>query len=123
MPGIAQNGHPWGIHGVVRGGRPRPSARFPKFVIHGGLLGHELRKRTGTSKNLILVPLIDLKFLDEIAAGGAGTSNRRHFKDSSKSSSTPAPRTASSAVMVSLGERPTATLPHRPHSPPLSRDQ
>jgi len=26
---------------------------------------------------MILVPLFDLKFLDEIAAGGAGTSNRR----------------------------------------------
>jgi hypothetical protein len=27
---------------------------------------------------LILVPLIDLKFLIELAAGDAGTSNRRH---------------------------------------------
>src|SRR5690348_4249931 len=27
---------------------------------------------------LILVPLIDLKFLRELAANGAGTSNRRH---------------------------------------------
>jgi hypothetical protein len=27
---------------------------------------------------LILVPLIDLKFLMEVAAGNAGTSNRRH---------------------------------------------
>jgi hypothetical protein len=27
---------------------------------------------------MILVPLFDLKFLIEIAAGGAGTSNRRH---------------------------------------------
>jgi len=54
------------------------SARFPKFVIRGGMLWHELRKRTGTSKHLILVPLYDLKFLDQIAAGGAGTSNRRH---------------------------------------------
>jgi hypothetical protein len=25
------------------------------------------------------VPLIDLKFLNELAAGGAGTSNRRHL--------------------------------------------
>jgi hypothetical protein len=32
----------------------------------------------GTSKYLILVPLIDLKFLNEFAAGDAGTSNRRH---------------------------------------------
>jgi hypothetical protein len=27
---------------------------------------------------LILVPLLDLKFLNELAAGDAGTSNRRH---------------------------------------------
>jgi hypothetical protein len=27
---------------------------------------------------LILVPLIDLKFLKELVAGGAGTSNRRY---------------------------------------------
>ena len=26
------------------------------------------------------MPLIDLKFLNELAAGGAGTSNRRHWK-------------------------------------------
>jgi hypothetical protein len=31
-----------------------------------------------TSKYMISVPLIDLKFLKELAAGGAGTSNRRH---------------------------------------------
>jgi hypothetical protein len=28
---------------------------------------------------MILVPLIDLKFLNELAAGDAGTSNRRHW--------------------------------------------
>jgi hypothetical protein len=28
---------------------------------------------------MILVPLFDLKFLDGFAAGGAGTSNRRHW--------------------------------------------
>jgi len=27
---------------------------------------------------MTLVPLFDLKFLTELAAGGAGTSNRRH---------------------------------------------
>jgi len=27
---------------------------------------------------MILVPLVDLKFLDELAATAAGTSNRRH---------------------------------------------
>jgi len=28
---------------------------------------------------MILVPLLDLKFLNELAADGAGTSNRRHW--------------------------------------------
>jgi hypothetical protein len=56
----------------------QPSAPLPKFVIRCSTLGHELRKRRGTSNDLILVPLFDLKFLIEIAANGAGTSNRRH---------------------------------------------
>src|SRR6202035_798710 len=34
--------------------------------------------KRGTSKYMILVPLIDLTFLNEVAAGDAGTSNRRH---------------------------------------------
>jgi hypothetical protein len=54
------------------------SASFPKFVIRGVNLLHELRKQSGTSKHLILVPLFDLKFLSRFAATGAGTSNRRH---------------------------------------------
>ena len=54
------------------------SARFPKFVIQGSTLLNEFRKAKGTSKSMILVPLFDLKFLIEFAAGGAGTSNRRH---------------------------------------------
>jgi len=29
---------------------------------------------------MIPVPLIDLKFLDELAATAAGTSNRRHWR-------------------------------------------
>src|SRR5215510_949972 len=40
------------------------------------------RLRTSESKDtsnfMILVPLFDLKFLNERAAGGVGTSNRRH---------------------------------------------
>jgi hypothetical protein len=55
-----------------------PSAPLPKFVIHCGILRHELRMQRGTSKHMILVPLIDLKFLRERAATDAGTSNRRH---------------------------------------------
>jgi hypothetical protein len=39
------------------------SARFSKFVIQRGTLGHELRKPKGTSNSMILVPLFDLKFL------------------------------------------------------------
>src|SRR5262249_5813135 len=69
------------------GGRdaaPLPaSAPLPKFVIHRGTLGHELRKQGGTSKFMILVPLSDLKFLNEFAAGGVGTSNRRHYASNS----------------------------------------
>src|SRR5262245_24900720 len=55
-----------------------PSAPLSKFVIHRSTTRHELRKQRGTSKFMILVPLFDLKFLDEFAAGGAGTSDRRH---------------------------------------------
>src|SRR6266508_3420695 len=54
------------------------SAPFPKFVIHCGTLSHELRKQRGTSKYMILVPLFDLKFLNELAGTAVGTSNRRH---------------------------------------------
>ena len=56
----------------------RTSAPFPKFVIRLSILLHELRKQRGTSKSMILVPLFDLKFLTEFAAGDVGTSNRRH---------------------------------------------
>ena len=55
----------------------RASAPLPKFVIHCGTLLHELRKQRGTSNFMILVPLFDLKFLNELAAEGVGTSNRR----------------------------------------------
>ena len=57
---------------------PKPGTRFPKFVIRLSNLAREFRKAKGTSKFLILVPLFDLKFLIEIAAREAGTSNRRH---------------------------------------------
>jgi len=43
------------------------SARLPKFVIHRGTPSHELRKQRGTGKHMILVPLFDLKFLNEAA--------------------------------------------------------
>jgi hypothetical protein len=47
-------------------------------VIHRGSLEHELRKQGHWQiKYMILVPLIALKFLKELAAGDAGTSDRR----------------------------------------------
>ena len=55
------------------------SAPLPKFVIHCSTLRHELRKQRGTGKFMTLMPLFDLKFLEEIAASGAGTSNWRHW--------------------------------------------
>jgi hypothetical protein len=54
------------------------STRFPKFVIRLRVFANELRKAKGTSKLMMLVPLFDLKFLFEFAAGHVGTSNRRH---------------------------------------------
>jgi glyoxylate/hydroxypyruvate reductase A len=57
---------------------PATSARFSKFVIRCGTLGHELRKPKGTSNSRILVPLFDLKFLKWTRVTGAGISNRRH---------------------------------------------
>jgi hypothetical protein len=55
-----------------------PSAHFPKFAIRFSNTFGELRKAMGTSKLMILVPLIDLKSLKELAACGAGTSDRRY---------------------------------------------
>jgi len=57
----------------------RTTARFSKFVIRYGTPLYELRKTKGTGKSWILVPLFDLKFLFELAACGAATSNRRHW--------------------------------------------
>jgi hypothetical protein len=51
---------------------------FPKFVNHRK---HPLARTSGTkghSKSAIPVPLFDLNFLIELAAPGAGISNRRH---------------------------------------------
>jgi hypothetical protein len=39
---------------------------LPKFVIHGRTLSHDLRKQRGTGKCMVLVPLFDLKFLNEL---------------------------------------------------------
>src|SRR5258707_9148886 len=63
--------------GSCTASRRGASAPFPKFVIRRSTLCHELRKQRGTSKNRILVPLFDLKFLIELAATGVGTSNRK----------------------------------------------
>jgi hypothetical protein len=48
-------------------------------VIRRGTLGHELRKPKGTSNSMILVPLVDLKFLMCTRVTAAGISNRRHY--------------------------------------------
>ena len=58
--------------------RAQASAPLPKFVIHCGTLWYELRKQRGTSKNMILVPLFDLKFLNELAAIAVGNFKSRH---------------------------------------------
>src|SRR5262249_23128044 len=54
------------------------SAPLPKFVIHCGTLSHELRKQRGTSKHMILVALIVLRFKSELAAGGVELTSGRH---------------------------------------------
>jgi hypothetical protein len=46
-----------------------PSTSFPKFVIRLRIFASELRKAKGTSMFMMLVPLFDLKFLFECAAG------------------------------------------------------
>src|SRR5262249_47131323 len=61
-----------------RRGRPRLVPRFRSSCYIAATLLHELRKQRGTSKSMVLVPLFDLKFLYAFAAGGVGTSNRRH---------------------------------------------
>src|SRR5882724_1178977 len=63
---------------IMMSGGGLASAPFPKFVIPLSMRRHELRKQRGTSNSMLLVPLFDLKFLIEFAAGGVGTSNRRH---------------------------------------------
>src|SRR5215211_2176830 len=45
-----------------------------------------------TSKYMFLVPLFDLKFLHEFAAGAGGTSNRRHERGRLRASNLPLPR-------------------------------
>src|SRR5262245_184413 len=64
----------YAIAGVISSSVP-----LPKFVIHRGTPRHELRKQRGTSKPMIPVSHFDLKFLNELAASGTGTSNRRHW--------------------------------------------
>src|SRR5262249_17636377 len=60
---------------LVGASLPRASAPLPKFVIHRRNLQHELRKQRGTSNFMILVRLLNLRFLNEHAARMIGTSN------------------------------------------------
>src|SRR5215510_950118 len=63
---------------------------------------HELRKQRGTSKYMVLTPLFDLKFLNELAAGGVGTSNRAALAASSIDPRQRIGRDAERARMASL---------------------
>src|SRR5262249_41557542 len=54
------------------------SAPLPKFVMHPQHLLRRTSEAKGHSPIYGAGALFDLKFLDEFAAGGAGTSNRRH---------------------------------------------
>jgi hypothetical protein len=54
--------------------------RFPKFVIPRSTILSEFRKAKDTGKSMIPVRRFDLKVLIAFAAGGAGTSNRRHWR-------------------------------------------
>jgi hypothetical protein len=81
------------------------SALFPKFVL-AAAPRYELRKVKGTSKFKTPVPALDLKFLFELAANAAGTSNRRHWHHTPSTS-------ARSGVRLSPNPRPphpTATF-------------
>jgi hypothetical protein len=42
------------------------SGPIPKFVLSCGTIVYELRNQRTTSKHMILVPLFDLKFLNEV---------------------------------------------------------
>jgi hypothetical protein len=55
----------WCVHRCVRF---RTSAPLPKFVTHRRNLKHELRKLRDTSNFMILVRLLNLRFLNERAA-------------------------------------------------------
>jgi len=58
--------------------RMTPGAHIPEFAGPSQQRLWRLRKAMGTSKLMILVPLIDLKSPKELAACGAGTSDRRY---------------------------------------------
>jgi len=52
--------------------------RFSKFANHRGGLSRTSETKGHWQIYIVLVPLFDLKFLIELAASCAGTSNRRH---------------------------------------------
>ena len=54
------------------------SVPIPKFAQACGSLGCELRNQRGTSKLMILVPLLNLKFFIELAGSLERTSNSQH---------------------------------------------
>src|SRR5829696_9674590 len=52
---------------------------LPKLVPPCNTPSTSFGSERGTSNSMILVPLYELKFLNEIAASGVGTSTRRHL--------------------------------------------
>src|SRR5262249_16052232 len=59
-------------------GQSRLVPPLPKFVTHWSSTDTNFGSERGTSKFMILVPLFELTFLNEVAASGVGASNRRH---------------------------------------------
>jgi len=51
-----------------------PVPRFPKFVIRLRIFSTNFGKQRVLASTMMLVPLFDLKFQFEFAAGNAGTS-------------------------------------------------
>src|SRR5271154_68105 len=49
------------------------------FVMHRGTSYRNIENQNGTSNFMVPVPLFDWKFPAELAATGAGISNRRHW--------------------------------------------
>jgi hypothetical protein len=69
------------LNGLAAGGAGTSNRRHECLVSEVRDTSQHIPTRTsetkGHSKSMMLAPLFDLKFLNGLAAGGAGTSNRR----------------------------------------------